>query len=208
MDRFPIAATVNLDLTIESAGVGATGETPSAVIQRVSDGYYYDDSQPTGSRFAAAYAANLMTEIDSVNLPGLYRYQFPHNEDATASEFFFVRLLNTGGNARIQDSTIAFGPLRTATALDLCSLYGTVLDINSQPDLNKQVRVSIVPNTILTTGAKPGISVDRVDMYTDENGEFAINLIRGLTVRLQIPSMGYDRKIEIPDASSANFADL
>lgn len=208
MDRFPIAETVNLNLTIESSGTGVTGETPTAVVQRLTDGFYFDDAQATGLKFAAAFATNAMTEVDATNLPGLYRVAFDHSEDLTTSELFFVRLQNTGGNARIEDSTIAFGPLRVAAALDQCALFGTVVDINGQGDANKVVRVSIIPNTILTTGSKPGVSVDKLDTYTDDTGGFSINLLRNLTIRLQIPSMGYDRKIVIPDAPSANFADL
>lgn len=208
MDRYPVSETVNLDLTITASGAGVTGETPTVVIQRLSDGLYYDDDLASGSRFAAAYDTNNMTEVDATNLAGLYRYQFPHTEDTTASELFFVRFINTGGNALVQDQTVAFGPLRTATALSLCSLYGSVLDIDGNPDFNKPVRVSILPNTIITTGAKPGVSVDKLDTFTDVNGSFSIDLIRGLVVRLQIPSVGYDRKITIPDQASANFADL
>lgn len=208
MDRYPIAETINLDLTITSAGAGVTGETPTVVIQRLTDDYYYDDGEPTGARFLAAYATNAMVEVDSTNLPGLYRYQFPHSEDSTASELFFVRFINTGGNALVQDQTIAFGNFHSAVSPQLCNLYGTVLDINSQPDVNRPVRVSILPNTILATGTKPGMSVDKLDTFTDVNGEFSIDLVRGLVIRLQIPSMGYDRKITIPDQASANFADL
>jgi hypothetical protein len=208
MERFPISATARLDLTIQTGGAGITGQTPVAVIRRLTDNFYYDGALVGGSRFTATYATNAMTEVSSANLPGLYRYQFPHEEDLTSSEYFFVRLLNTGGNARIDDQTIAFGQLRTATAPELCALYGSVLDINGQPDINKNVRVSILPNTILTTGSKPGVSVDRIEMFTDSNGGFSIDLIRGLTIRLQIPSIGYDKKIAIPDASSVNFADL
>lgn len=208
MNRYPIAETINLDLTITSAGTGSTGETPTIVIQRLSDGYYYDDTQVTGSRFLAAFHANNMVEVDSVNLAGLYRYSFSHSEDDTSSELFFIRYINAGVNALVQDETIAFGPLHTAADLGLCNLYGRVVDVDGNPDFNKPVRVSILPNTILTIGVKPGVSVDKLDTFTDVNGDFSIDLIRGLVVRLQIPSMGYDRKITIPDQSSANFADL
>lgn len=208
MDRYPISETVNLDLTIEASGVGQTGETPTIIVQRLSDSYYYDDTQVSGSRFLSAYHANSMSEVDSVNLPGLYRYQFDHSEDLTSSELFLVRYINTGANARLVDETIAFGLMRTAASLDLCNLYGTVLDLNGQPEKNKIVYLTILPNTILTTGAKPGITVDRIEIYTDEAGLFSVDIVRGLVVRLQIPSLGHDVKITIPDQSSANFADL
>jgi len=208
MDRFPIAATVNLDFTVSSAGAGVTGETPSIAIQRLTDDFFYDDGLPTGTRFVASFNTSTMSEVDLTNLPGLYRYQFPHTEDTTGSELFLIKLVNTGPNPQIEYRTVAFGPLRTAEDLSLCNLFGTVLDINGKADEGKQVRVSIIPNTILATGAKPGMSVDRIDTVTDVNGGFAIDLVRTLTVRLQIPSLGYNRKIVIPDASSVNFADL
>ncbi len=188
--------------------MGQTGETPTIVIQRLSDSYDYDDQLASGSRFAAAYADNSMSEVDATNLAGLYRYQVPHDEDTTGSELFLVRYINSGGNARLIDETIAFGQLRTAATLDQCNLYGKVLDLNGSADANKPVYVTIIPNTILTTGSKPGISVDRVETFTDINGGFSIYVLRNLVVRLQIPSMGYDAKITIPDQASANFADL
>lgn len=208
MDRYPIAETINLDLTIEASGVGQTGETPTIVIQRLSDSLYYDDQLASGSRFAAAYTDNAMSEVDATNLAGLYRYQFPHAEDTTGSELFLVRYINTGGNAKLVDETIAFGPLRTAATLELCNLYGTVLALDGSADVNKPVYVTIIPNTILTTGSKPGVSVQRIEMYTDSNGGFSLDILRSLVVRLQIPSMGYDAKVTIPDQASANFADL
>jgi hypothetical protein len=208
MDRFPIGSTVNLDFTIISAGAGVTGETPSIAVQRVTDGFWHDSLQPTGSQFAASFNTDAMVEVDAANLPGLYRFALDHSEDLTASELFFVRLINTGANAQVEDKTIAFGPFRSAAALSTCNLFGTLLDIDGQADFNKPVRLSILPNTVLTTGAKEGISVDRIDTFTDNTGQFGVDLIRGLVVRLQIPSIGYDRKITIPNAASANFADL
>jgi hypothetical protein len=82
------------------------------------------------------------------------------------------------------------------------------LALDGSFDVNKPVYVTIIPNTILTTGTKPGISVQRIEMFTSSDGEFSIDVLRNLVVRLQIPSMGYDAKITIPDQASANFADL
>jgi hypothetical protein len=188
--------------------VGQTGETPTIVIQRLSDGLYYDDQLVSGSRFAAAYADNAMSEVSATNFPGAYRYQFPHSEDTTGSELFFLRYINTGVNARLVYEEIAFGPLRTAASLERCNLYGTVLALDGSSIANEVVYVTIIPNTILTSGSKPGISVQRIEMYTDANGGFSVDILRNLVVRLQIPSMGYDAKITIPDQESANFADL
>lgn len=208
MDRYPIASVANLDLTIESSGVGVAGEAPVAIIQRQSDGYYYDGTQASGSQFASTLATNAMVEVDSANLPGLYQIQFPHSEDLTSSELFLVRYQNGGAAPLLVDETIGFGPFRSAEAPEMCTLYGTVLDISGAPGANRQVRIAVLPNTILSSGDKPGVLVGNVDVYTDTSGMFSVNLVRSLIARLQIVSIGYDRKIVVPDAASANFADL
>jgi len=208
MDRYPIASMANLYMRIVEAGVGVTGQAPTITIRRVSDSAFYDDSLASGSRFTATPATGTMAELDSVNLPGLYGYEFDHSEDTTGSELFEVLTTNPGATPRSEFTPIAFGPMRTASSLDECLLYGSAIKADGQPAVNDTVRLSIIPNTLLTTGSKPGVTTDRVDTFTDKNGAFSMSIVRGLTARLQIPSLGYDRKIVIPDAPSANFADL
>ncbi len=208
MDRYPIASTARLYLSFVEAGVGVTGQTPTIAIRRVSDSLFYNDSLASGSRFASPAALNAMTELDSTNFPGLYVYDFDHSEDATGSEMFEIQMSNVAPHLLLEYSRIAFGPMRTAEAPKECLLYGSAIKADGKPAVNDTVRMSIIPNTILSSGAKPGITTDRIDTFTDKNGAFSIGLIRGLTVRLQIPAIGYDRKIVIPDAPSANFADL
>jgi len=208
MDRYPIASVINLYMSIVEAGNGVTGQTPSIAIRRVSDNAFYDDSLASGSRFTASPTTNTMAELDSVNSQGLYGYDFDHSEDTTCSEMFDVKMTNPGATPRLEYLQIAFGRMMTASSPDKCLLHGVVIKPNGKPAVNDTVRLSIVPNTILPTGVKPAVTVDRVDTFTDKNGEFSMDIIRGLIVRLQIPSVGYDKKIVIPDSTSANFADL
>ncbi len=58
-------------LQVESAGVGVTGESPTVVVQRLSDGLFLEAGGLTWGATAASLA---MTEVDAVNFPGLYVY--------------------------------------------------------------------------------------------------------------------------------------
>jgi hypothetical protein len=43
---------------------------------------------------------------------------------------------------------------------------------------------------------------------SDSLGFFQLPLIRGVRVRLQIPDIGYDKRVLVPAASSADFTTL
>lgn len=66
------AIVARLDITV--AGVGSTGKSPTVAVRRVSDGQWL---QSGGGSWGAGLATNAMTEVDSVNLPGLYEYSVP-----------------------------------------------------------------------------------------------------------------------------------
>ena len=208
MIRYALGSTASLYFTLDSSGVGATGQTPTANIQRLSDSKYYDDSLASGSRFAAAVKANSMTEVDATNWPGLYKYDFPHTEDTSGTEFFLVRFKNSGTPVKLDHVHFAFGPIRTPIVASLCNLFGTVVDVSKNAVNNALVRVSILPNNFLGTAAKEGVAAGIVETRTNATGAFSIDIFQGLVVRLEIPVIGYDKKITIPSSSSANFANL
>lgn len=208
MNRYPVGSTATFFMSIVEAGVGVPGEAPTCTIRRVSDGFFYDDSLASGSRFAVTTHANTMTEVDLTNFPGLYRYDFNHTEDTTGSESFLVAMSNVGVHPAISFEDAKFGDMKSAMLPSLCNVYGTLLDLNSEPVKNAQIRATIIPNTILSTPSKPAIGVIKLEDHTANDGSFSLDIIRGLTVRLQIPYVGYDRKIVVPDMASANFADL
>lgn len=208
MIRHALGSTAIIYWTLDSAGVGATGQSPTVTLQRVTDSKYYDDSLASGSRFAVAVKTNAMTEVDATNFPGLYKYVFPHTEDATGSEFFLVRFKNAGTPVKLAHEELGFGKLRSASVASLCNLYGTVVDVSKNSVHNALVRVSILPNNFLSTAAKEGVATGALDVRTDASGEFGIDLLQGLVVRLEIPAIGYDKKITIPASASVNFATL
>lgn len=56
---------------LDSSNAGVTGATITLSIGRQSDGFYW-----SGTGYTSAFTGLTMTETDSVNLPGVYHYDF------------------------------------------------------------------------------------------------------------------------------------
>lgn len=85
--------TLNLLLNIQywingvsSLRTGVTGESPVVSIQRLSDSKYWN-----GSSWQVVAITVSMSEYDSTNFPGMYRYILTAGNDT-----YFIRYKNTG----------------------------------------------------------------------------------------------------------------
>lgn len=94
--------------------------------------------------------------------------------------------------------------------MSTCTLQGTLIDAGGQPMAAVGVRVSPV-----TVGGAPVftahgelVGLEPLATITDENGYFAINLVRGLQCVVTIDVLGYARKVTIPDQPTCNLKDL
>lgn len=58
-------------LFVDSAGAGITGLSPTGLFRRADNGNYWD-----GAAWGAAATNLAFAEVDAVNLPGLYAYNF------------------------------------------------------------------------------------------------------------------------------------
>jgi hypothetical protein len=80
-----------VSLNISADAVGATGETPTCTIKRLSNNDYW-----TGSAWGSKTAISLV-EYDSTNSPGLYTYRSCRTQ--AAEDTYIVNYKNTGTNA-------------------------------------------------------------------------------------------------------------
>lgn len=84
--RWPVnqgSILLHLNLVNED-GTGATGKSPQVVIQRASDGRYWD-----GNSFEVAVTQLAMTEVSASNLPGYYEFDFEQPEVAATYRVFY-----------------------------------------------------------------------------------------------------------------------
>jgi hypothetical protein len=93
-------------LEVEASGVPQTGLTPTAIIRRVSDGKFWD-----GAEFAVGSTSIDMTEVDQVNLPGLYRVDLN-------SEFLDMELGAEGYEVAMTESVNSVRELLVITPID------------------------------------------------------------------------------------------
>ncbi|HUX16559.1 MAG TPA: hypothetical protein VMW52_08795 [Phycisphaerae bacterium] len=202
IERYSRGSTASLFLEILAAGVGQTGEAPTVAIQRLSDSQWFD-----GATFVPTIQENALIQKDQANLPGVYYFDFDHALDATLSEEFLLRFRNTGANALLDHRHIIFGRLTDVVDPDLCAITGTIYTATGRRAPNTVVRATVIPVVTDTLG-RGFQNVEVVQVYSDPQGEFELSLVRSLNVRLEIPDIGYDRKICVPDQASALFTAL
>lgn len=203
--RHSRGATVRLTLDLISAGAGVIGQAPTIAIQRLADSKWFQESDGT---WQATIVENAMTPTDAVNLPGRYHLDFDQSLDVLAgSTEYTVKKTNTGAPLAQEYEDLVFGPLAGAAALELCSVQGSIATAQGVPLENILVRATLQP--VFNDALGRTVQSDRVvATYSNELGDFDLSLVRGGIFRLEIPEVGYDRKVTIPNQASVIFTEL
>jgi len=92
-----------------------------------------------------------------------------------------------------------------------CTVMGTVCNLDGTPNSDVQVRATIESTEVDQGGqltSSVGVTSAPIVAFTDDSGFFAIDLLQGARVRLQIPSINLRKIILVPTESSAQFEDL
>ena len=93
----------------------------------------------------------------------------------------------------------------------ICTVTGTVCNLDGTPNSDVQVRATIESTLVdqggqLVSGA--GITSGQVIAFTGDDGVFSIDLVQGARVLLQIPSINLRKIILVPAALTAALEDL
>lgn len=100
-------------LIVNGTGVGATGQTPTAVIKRRSDSQYW-----TGAVWQAGFISIVMTEEDATNLPGSYFVDFNHAVAGSGLDEILVRYTNAAPLAGLDEEQHVFRPYASSLSPD------------------------------------------------------------------------------------------
>ena len=106
-----LGTTDKLIFTIVSGTAGITGQTPTIVIQKQSNNYYFN-----GVGYTPTYIELNMVETDATNFAGKYEFDFNQGLDLNITnqkETYSVRYINTGTYALLVDEEITFTIDRT-----------------------------------------------------------------------------------------------
>lgn len=105
--------------------------------------------------------------------------------------------------------------------MSVCAINGKILTLDGNPASGRQVLFT-VKSTLDDQGGQlasflpvgetvpesVGVTSDSVTVFTDDNGVFEVDLVQGACVQIEIPSINLRKTIQVPDAESADFADL
>ena len=89
---------------------------------------------------------------------------------------------------------------------EICVISGNILDVGASPMRDMQVTFRVV-NYPIQSGLSV-ISSDKVIARTDSQGNFSAQLIRGMTVVVEIERTGIRNQFIVPDAPTALLNDL
>jgi hypothetical protein len=93
----------------------------------------------------------------------------------------------------------------------ICTITGTITRLDGSVVVSQQVMATIKSTQDDQGGQLAdgvGVVSDAIEAFTDENGEFEIDLVQGAHVILEIPTINLRKEIVVPNESSADFADL
>lgn len=203
--RHSLGDTVRLYLDIVEAGDGVVALAPTIAIQRTFDDAWYQASDAT---WQPTIVENAMTQTHVTFLPGRYHFDFDQShDDEPGSGRYIVKKRHASSPERLEYEDLVFGPLAGATRLAMCSVQGTIVGADGVPAQSALVRATMIP--VFTDGLGRTVQSERIiTAFTTQTGDFDLALPRGVRFRLEIPSVGYDRKVLIPDEASVLFTAL
>ena len=204
-DRYPIGSVARLYLNLVGGdGAGLVGRHPLAAVWRQADGQWLNAA--TGL-FQRAYVENPMVELDARNLSGRYYFEFDHSRDLLVSSDFIAKKRFTGPPVLLSYSDLSFGPMPSVIAPQLCSIQGTLFAPDGRALDGALVQATLIP--VFTDVMGRGFEADAPwRTYSGADGSFDLLAVRGATIRLQIPSIGYDRRVLVPNRASVRLGEL
>jgi hypothetical protein len=204
-DRYPIGSVARVYLNLVGpSGAGLVRQSPSAAVWRRTDGQWLN--AVTGV-FQSAYVDNPMVELDAGHLAGRYYFDFDHALDLLVSSDFIVKKSSAGPPLVLSYGDLSFGAMPSVSDPRLCSVQGAIFGADGRRLAGKLVQATLIP--VLTDALGRGYEADApLEAYSGADGSFDLVVVRGATVRLEIPAVGYDRRALIPDQPSVLFSEL
>lgn len=179
-------------------------------IRRITDGYYF---HPTQLSFVPADQAGTVSwyefeeffdipglkTLNIITLPSvaqdlLFEYRAfaedEEEEDAPAYEYFYERHI--------------FGGLNTVSQPQLCTVYGTLIDVSGKPLAGQKVEAFLNRSGFFTH--KAGLIGYASTTLTDGTGYFELPLVVGLDVTINVPIIGFTTRGVVPNAVSVELS--
>lgn len=141
------------------------------------------------------------------------------NFDTNLNQFFYADSVNPGTTwykVRAQNSSSVFSSFTIAmqgepTDLPTCRIYGRVVGFDGVPVAGTAVSAHVQLAAKDMSGqfvVNVGILSPNVEAYTDDEGNFEIDLVQGGVAEVEIAAINLDKTLTVPAAPTALLTDL
>lgn len=137
---------------------------------------------------------------------GIGRF-FWEDPTGTTSHWYKIRAADSSLNL----SAFSVSKQSGAPLPPICVLFGTVLMADGVPETEAQVQVYVEDRRKTKDGqfvGALGVTSEPIEVFTDDNGFWEAEIIRGALVRVVIPKINLDVELTVPDAASAEITTL
>lgn len=124
-------------------------------------------------------------------------------DDPDGTELDAYRITSVVSAVESLPSLIQFPQIGTDS---LCAIEGAVFDTMNHPV--KGMAITAIPRLYETSSDSHWVDSHGVRVYTDSFGRFTLYLSRKAIYLLQIPNVGYNETVCVPDQPAAGFIDL
>lgn len=140
------------------------------------------------------------------------------NYDANTSRYFYQDLANpstTWYKVRATDGA-AFSDFTISTqgepqVLPTCRIYGRVVAFDGVPISGAAIAAHVQYTAKDMSGqfvGPVGITSENVDSFTDNAGNFEIDLVQGGVADMEIATINFEKSFTVPPQPTANLTDL
>lgn len=135
------------------------------------------------------------------------RYAYDTSDlDPTVAYVASFKVTRTTGIIDYQTVNIPIGS--SAPAATMCTVYGTVVDLAGNPIANTDVEVSVSREHLPRFAQHLVMSGTEYNTTTDENGYFAVSLVRGSLATIHIKESDLLCEFTVPDLVQVNIENI
>lgn len=125
------------------------------------------------------------------------------DQDGTSDDYYSLATVDSQG--AVSDLAALTKP--TSPSGPLCSIEGQVVNPAGMPVVDAKVRVRVI-NAPNKANAKAYVNQQVLQTLSDPSGNFRISVLQGCIARIEIPEIGYDQPVKIPEESFALLSEL
>ena len=152
--------------------------------------------------------ADITHNLNDVNVYDAAIGRFYYNDTSgTSTNWYKIRAIDAAAN----ESGYTVAKQASPPTPDICVVYGTILDANGTPETESQVQVYVKNTEASKEGQfvnSYGVTAAPIETFTNDAGFWEVDIMRGATVRINIPAINLDTEVIIPDAVSAEITTL